>query len=364
MTRAQLNTYIDTNITNKTAVNSLTPVDEGNALREVANYVDQQDALNQLLVNKSTDVTTDGASDTKYPSVKAVKTYVDANVGAIPTFQEITDNGGNVITDAFGTQTFNANTNVFNNIADGKSGIYVLGSFNISDGTNSQNVELPTTLTGGIKTITFPNSAGTVALTTDVTLQKAITGGSSITDGTTTMTVLPDSIKTSDFLGGKIELVSTVGSNPYVKFGLPSSAGKTVTLTSADTQTGSWTVKLPDAGGTVALKTYKIWRAIINYNSVVRVLIDEIGFTSPTITNPFNGVVYVTKAGFFTSLDPNKLEFISTNLNNSGQVFVTLVDQGGGVNPNNEFQVNIYDMTGGQTGTPSGNVTVEIRIYA
>lgn len=83
MTRAQLNTYIDTNITNKTAVNSLTPVDEGNALREVANYVDQQDALNELLANKSIDVTTDGASDTKYPSVKAVKTYVDANVGGI-----------------------------------------------------------------------------------------------------------------------------------------------------------------------------------------------------------------------------------------------------------------------------------------
>ena len=83
MTRSQLNTYIDTNITNKTAVNSLTPVDEGNALREVANYVDQQDALNELLANKSTNVTTDGASDTKYPSVKAVKTYVDANVGGI-----------------------------------------------------------------------------------------------------------------------------------------------------------------------------------------------------------------------------------------------------------------------------------------
>ena len=31
--------------------------------------------------NKSINVTTDGASDTKYPSVKAVKTYVDANAG-------------------------------------------------------------------------------------------------------------------------------------------------------------------------------------------------------------------------------------------------------------------------------------------
>jgi len=34
--------------------------------------------------NKSTDVETDGASDTKYPSVKAVKDYVDANSGTLP----------------------------------------------------------------------------------------------------------------------------------------------------------------------------------------------------------------------------------------------------------------------------------------
>jgi hypothetical protein len=108
---------------------------------------------------------------------------------------------------------------------------------------------------------------------------------------------------------------------------------------------------------------YTFWRAIINKTSVVRVLYDGIGFTSPTISNPFNGVVYVTKTGFFTSIDPNKLEFISTNLDNSGVVFVTLANQSDGVNPNNEFQVNIYDMAGGQSSTPSGNVTVEIRIY-
>ncbi len=42
MTRAQLNTYIDTNITNKTVDNSLTPTNEGNALKEVANYIDQE----------------------------------------------------------------------------------------------------------------------------------------------------------------------------------------------------------------------------------------------------------------------------------------------------------------------------------
>jgi hypothetical protein len=42
-------------------------------------------ALKEVLTNKSTNVVTDGASDTKYPSVKAVKTYVDANVLSILT---------------------------------------------------------------------------------------------------------------------------------------------------------------------------------------------------------------------------------------------------------------------------------------
>jgi hypothetical protein len=39
-------------------------------------------ALKENLTNKSTDVTTDAASDTKFPSVKAVKTYVDAQVAS------------------------------------------------------------------------------------------------------------------------------------------------------------------------------------------------------------------------------------------------------------------------------------------
>ncbi len=44
----------------------------------------QQTALDlkEALSNKSTSVTTDGASDTKYPSAKAVKTYVDAQIAS------------------------------------------------------------------------------------------------------------------------------------------------------------------------------------------------------------------------------------------------------------------------------------------
>ncbi|WP_185963160.1 hypothetical protein, partial [Flavobacterium gawalongense] len=38
------------------------------------------EATKEALANKSTNVTTDGASDTKYPSVKSVKDYVDNSV--------------------------------------------------------------------------------------------------------------------------------------------------------------------------------------------------------------------------------------------------------------------------------------------
>jgi len=47
---------------------------------------DAQPALGftaENVANKSTDVTADGASDTKYPSAKAVKTYADAHGGPI-----------------------------------------------------------------------------------------------------------------------------------------------------------------------------------------------------------------------------------------------------------------------------------------
>ena len=116
------------------------------------------------------------------------------------------------------------------------------------------------------------------------TLQQTVTNGNTITDGITTMTVLADSIKTNDFLGGKIELVSTAGDNPYLKFALPSSAGKTVTLTSADSQAASRTIKLPDASGTVALETYKETVILLSYDGTDFTYTNAINQLNVTIT--------------------------------------------------------------------------------
>lgn len=81
-TSAQIKASIDTNITNKTQPQSINNTTVGADIKSVVDYVDQEALLKENLTNKSIDVEIDGASDTKYPSVKAVKDYVDANSGS------------------------------------------------------------------------------------------------------------------------------------------------------------------------------------------------------------------------------------------------------------------------------------------
>lgn len=76
-----LKALIDTQITNETVDFAITPTEVGSRMKDTIDYTTEQSALAEVLTNKSTNVTTDGSSDTKYPSVKAVKTYVDANGG-------------------------------------------------------------------------------------------------------------------------------------------------------------------------------------------------------------------------------------------------------------------------------------------
>ena len=52
----------------------------GTALTNEANIRAAADLLKEDLINKSANVTADGASNTKYPSVKAVKDYVDSSI--------------------------------------------------------------------------------------------------------------------------------------------------------------------------------------------------------------------------------------------------------------------------------------------
>ena len=86
---AAIRAAADTNLTSNLAaeVSNRTNADNtltNNLATEISNRINA-DLLKEDLVNKSTDVTIDGTSDTKYPSVKSVKTYVDANASSQST---------------------------------------------------------------------------------------------------------------------------------------------------------------------------------------------------------------------------------------------------------------------------------------
>lgn len=75
-----LKALIDTQITNETVDFSITPGEVGGRMKDTIDYTTEQIALAEVLTNKSTNVATDGASNTKYPSVKSVKDYADGLV--------------------------------------------------------------------------------------------------------------------------------------------------------------------------------------------------------------------------------------------------------------------------------------------
>jgi len=191
-------------------------------------------------------------------------------------------------------------------------------------------------------------------------LQQAFDNGRTMTAGAYTAAVF------SGAVGFSVENTSTLSKatldTTKITFTKNAAGLKTTNLLQAVTPTANRTIYFPDADGTVALQTYKVWRAAINYNSVVNVLVNEIGFTSPVITNPSNGKIIITKTGFFTSIDENKLDLITATVNNLGAPYVCTLEKYA-FDPNNSLELNIFDMTGVRSTTPPCNFTVEIRIY-
>ena len=64
-----LKALIDTQITDETVNLAITPAEVGGRMKDTIDYTTEQIALAEVLTNKSTNVATDGLSNTKYPSV-------------------------------------------------------------------------------------------------------------------------------------------------------------------------------------------------------------------------------------------------------------------------------------------------------
>jgi uncharacterized protein (TIGR02145 family) len=204
-------------------------------------------SLKENTTNKSTDVTIDGTSDTKYPSVKAVKTYVDAQVtGGL---------GAATISDA------DANT---------KGKIQLAGDL----GGTAMSPTVPgLTLKAPLASPTFTGTVTTNTITTGALSATSIntpiyaSTPQELTDATT--------ISWDPALG--LNASVTLGGNRLLNFTTMPAAGSYGTLVVNQDGTGNRTITLPSINGvtnnilgststsTVALSTAANAKDILNF---------------------------------------------------------------------------------------------------
>ena len=92
-------TYVDVRANEQTQfVNSTLQVLQH--LQEAINENNQSDTMKEDLLNKSTNLVTDATSDTKYPTVKAVKSYIDTIALVDDTKEDLLNKSTNLVTDA------------------------------------------------------------------------------------------------------------------------------------------------------------------------------------------------------------------------------------------------------------------------
>jgi hypothetical protein len=113
--------------------------------------------------------------------------------GASQTLQQ-TVNLGNTITNGTSTSTLSANQ--FKVGDSSTTGITINPNQITSKGNGGTViVNFPTSVSGGTKVLTVRDLSGTIALTSDVTLQKAIDLGNTITNGSVTSTLTATNFK-------------------------------------------------------------------------------------------------------------------------------------------------------------------------
>ena len=105
------------------------------------------------------------------------------------------------------------------------------------------------------------------------------------------------------------------------------------------------------------------WIARISNTAVDTIIKDNLGFTSPIVTNPFNGIITITKTGFFTGKTPSKIQIEVENYNNSGSLYLCVAQQDD-IYPNDKIKITMFPKDGNITGTPSfSGLLVKLTIY-
>lgn len=106
-----------------------------------------------------------------------------------------------------------------------------------------------------------------------------------------------------------------------------------------------------------------VWIARISNTTVEVVLKDTLSFTAPVVANPFNGIVTITKTGFFTGKTVSKIEVEVQNYNDGTSLYICSAKQDD-LNPNDTIKIILFPKDGAITGTPSFNgLLVKLKIY-
>lgn len=151
------------------------------------------------------------------------------------------------------------------------------------------------------RNILLPNASGTVALTSDVTLQGSYNGGNTIVDS-------GFKIGFFDLASGiTIEDTSTLDKvtieTDVIRLAKNSSGVKSTNLRQAVTPTANRNIYFPDADGTIALTNYKSYIAKITHGEgnaapTAVVLENTIGTVTWNYDEPFN--YFLSSSGLFT----------------------------------------------------------------
>jgi len=367
----------------------------------VKSYVDAQvlavfPYTPENIANKNDDITANPSSTVLYPSNKAVADYVNLGIN----LQTATDNGNittndihvyNVIDSSNATDSSAAYLN--NVVGDGG----VVG-IKKADGTTA---EIKATNITANRNYELPNTSGTLALLSDIPTSSSwdLTGNAGINPvtnfiGTTDANdvvfkaggveyfklsvadqalVLSKSLTCNSTSTTEIAVRSTaIINNGFVAINQNATDKGNIIINNGDSTTkittlasgALRTVSFPNASGTLALESYKVYTALLNFDGTTvsaTVLQNTLGVTL-NWTNPINGYFRGT-ASSGTPFTTDKTWITVQNYNNAGQPYIPTA-QPRNAFPTTTIDILMYLYDGTLTGTPNvSKLPIEIRVY-
>lgn len=222
---------IATNLTAETTARTAADATLTTNLATEVNNRTAADLLKEDVANKSTNVTTDGASDTKYPTVKSVKDYVDNATSSINTLEngkiyigndsnQATEVAisGDVTIDNLGVTAIGANKVITSMIADDAVETNKIKDASVTSSKLTTSIDLsgiptaPTadegTNTTQIATTAFVTTAASSSKFVDLSSHQTIGGNKTFNE--------PLNVKSGD---GQLAKIGTIGNVDNLYFG-------------------------------------------------------------------------------------------------------------------------------------------------